>query len=63
MTTEASGSDSFSGSDQYPDDIDLDEAGRNWVSRQSAADPRRPLRRLAADAAVTAAIGDAYGSD
>jgi hypothetical protein len=41
----------------------LDEAGRNWVSRQSAADPERPLRRLAADAALTAAIGQVYGGD
>jgi len=46
-----------------PEDIQLDEAGRNWVSRQSAADPERPLRRLAADAALTAAIGQVYGGD
>jgi hypothetical protein len=48
---------------QLPDDIKLDEAGRNWVARQSAADPQRPLRLLAADAAVTAAIAQAYGAD
>jgi hypothetical protein len=48
---------------EIPEDIKLDEAGRNRVSRQSAADPLRPVRSLAADAAVTAAIGDAYGSD
>ena len=35
-----------------PEDIQLDEAGRNWVSRQSAADP-----------ALTAAIGQVYGGD
>ncbi|HVC21915.1 MAG TPA: hypothetical protein VNH82_00520 [Candidatus Dormibacteraeota bacterium] len=49
--------------DDIPEDIHLDEAGRNWVTRQSAADPARPLRNLAADAAVTAAIGQAYGAD
>jgi hypothetical protein len=47
---------------RLPEDIQLDEAGRNWVSRKTAADPARSLRRLAADAAVTAAIGQAYGS-
>jgi hypothetical protein len=52
-----------SGADHLPEDIHLGEAGRNWVNRQSAADPQRPLRRLAADAAVTAAIGQAYGAD
>lgn len=46
---------------KFPEDIKLDEAARNWVSRHSAADPSRPLRRLAADAAVTAAIAGAYG--
>jgi hypothetical protein len=49
--------------EQMPEDIKLDEAGRNWVARQSAADPERPLRLLAADAAVTAAIAQAYGAD
>ena|GEM_PF-5429004 len=49
--------------DQVPDDIKLGEAGRNWVARQSAADPQRPVRLLAADAAVTAAIAQAYGAD
>jgi len=63
VTTQAPGTDQSEGSQQFPDDIELDEAGRNWVSRQSAADPQRPLRHLAADAAVTAAIGNAYGSD
>lgn len=63
MTTQPPGTDNSVGSETFPDDIELDEAGRNWVSRQSAADPRRPLRSLAADAAVTAAIGNAYGSD
>jgi hypothetical protein len=46
-----------------PEDIKLGEAGRNWVARQSAADPQRPVRLLAADAAVTAAITQAYGAD
>lgn len=46
---------------KFPEDIKLDEAARNWVSRHSAADPSRPLRRLVADAAVTAAIAGAYG--
>ena len=49
--------------EQLPEDIQLDDAGRNWVARQSAADPERPLRLLAADAAVTAAIAQAYGTD
>jgi hypothetical protein len=63
VTTKPPGTDHSGGSQQFPDDIELDEAGRNWVSRQSAADPQRPLRHLAADAAVTAAIGNAYGLD
>ncbi|HVB14588.1 MAG TPA: hypothetical protein VNH38_07525 [Candidatus Dormibacteraeota bacterium] len=63
MTSESPAPDPSFASDQFPEDIELDEAGRNWVNRQSAADPRRPLRSLAADAAVTAAIGNAYGSD
>ncbi|MGC2192584.1 MAG: hypothetical protein WA751_09655 [Candidatus Dormiibacterota bacterium] len=63
MTTETPGTAKSGRSETFPDDIELDEAGRNWVSRQSAADPQRPLRSLAADAAVTAAIGNAYGSD
>ncbi len=63
MSTPSPGTDQSGGSEQFPDDIELNEAGRNWVSRQSAADPQRPLRSLAADAAVTAAIGNAYGSD
>jgi len=63
VTTESPATDTLGSSEPFPDDIELDEAGRNWVSRQSAADPQRPLRRLAADAAVMAAIGDAYGSD
>jgi hypothetical protein len=46
-----------------PEDIKLGEAGRNWVARQSAADPQRSVRLLAADAAVTAAITQAYGAD
>lgn len=49
--------------EEVPADIKLDEAGRNWVARQSAADPQRPMRLLAADAAVTAAIAQAYGAD
>lgn len=63
MTIPSPGTDRSGSSEQFPDDIELDEAGRNWVNRQSAADPKRPLRSLAADAAVTAAIGNAYGSD
>lgn len=47
--------------DRFPEDIHLSEAGRNWVTRQTAAQPCRPLRQLAADAAVTAAIGQVYG--
>jgi hypothetical protein len=63
MTKRATGPDQHGGPDAIPEDIHLDEAGRNWVTRQSAADPGRPMRNLAADAAVTAAIGQAYGSD
>jgi len=63
VTTTSPAPDRASGAEHFPDDIELDEAGRNWVTRQSAADPARPLRNLAADAAVTAAIGNAYGSD
>ncbi len=63
MTTQPQGPDQSDAPDQFPDDIKLDEAGRNWVNRQSAADPQRPLRSLAADAAVMAAIGQAYGAD
>ncbi|MGH7610894.1 MAG: hypothetical protein ACREN4_02630 [Candidatus Dormibacteria bacterium] len=48
--------------EELPEDIELNEAGRNWVSRQSEAAPRRSVRQLAADAAVTAAIGQVYGA-
>lgn len=63
MTFQAQGPKRAGSPDQLPDDIELDEASRNWVTRQSEVDPQRPLRRLAADAAVTAAIGQAYGAD
>ncbi len=44
---------------EFPPDIELDEAARNWVHlhREHA----RPMRQVAADAAVTSAIGSAYG--
>jgi len=63
VTTEFPTANQAGGSEPFPEDIELDEAGRNWVSRQSASDPHRTLRHVAADAAVTAAIGNAYGSD
>ena len=47
-------------SERIPDDIELDEAGRNWVQRHQAH--TRPLRQMAADAAITAAIGGVYGA-
>ncbi len=46
--------------DRIPEDIELDEAGRNWVHRHHAH--TRPLRQMAADAAITSAIGGAYGA-
>ena len=49
--------------DSFPDDIALSEAGRNWVRRRHAAEPSHEVRRLAADAAVTASIASAYGTD
>ncbi len=63
MTNPTAPTDSSGPPGDIPEDIHLDEAGRNWVTRQSAAYPGRPVRNLAADAAVTAAIGQAYGSD
>lgn len=63
MTTQQQGAKHAGAPEQLPEDIKLDEASRNWVARQSAADPQRPLRLLAADAAVTAAIAQAYGAD
>ncbi len=63
MTNHPQGADSSGALDQLPEDIQLDEAGRNWVARQSAEDPGRSLRLLAADAALTTAIGRAYGAD
>ncbi|MHB1526112.1 MAG: hypothetical protein ACYCZN_07530 [Candidatus Dormibacteria bacterium] len=46
--------------DRIPEDIELDEAGRNWVHRHRSHP--RPLRQMAADAALTSAIGGAYGA-
>ncbi|MGC1185118.1 MAG: hypothetical protein WBA31_08220 [Candidatus Dormiibacterota bacterium] len=63
MTDPATRSGASSRPDDIPEDIHLDEAGRNRVTRKSAADPARPLRSLAADSALTAAIGQAYGAD
>ncbi|MGH9070487.1 MAG: hypothetical protein ACRDX8_04815 [Acidimicrobiales bacterium] len=63
MTNHPHRADHSGAADQLPEDIQLDEAARNWVARQSAEDPGRSLRFLAADAALTAAIGRAYGAD
>ena len=63
MNTQQQGRRHTDATELVPDDIKLGEAGRNWVARQSAADPQRPMRLLAADAAVTAAIAQAYGAD
>lgn len=49
--------------ERVPEDIDLDEAGRNRVRRRQAEDAGHPVRRMAADAFVTSAIGSAYGAD
>ncbi|MGA9774753.1 MAG: hypothetical protein WBU92_02415 [Candidatus Dormiibacterota bacterium] len=49
--------------DHLPEDIKLGEAGRNWVDRHRAAEPDREVRKLAADASVTAAIASAYSTD
>lgn len=49
--------------DRMPEDIDLDEAGRNRVMRRQAEGSGHPVRRMAADAFVTSAIGSAYGAD
>ncbi len=46
----------------FPPDIELDEAARNWV-RHHAHAAARPMRQVAADAAITSAIGQAYGQD
>ncbi len=43
-----------------PEDIELSEAGRNWVSRRCAREPQRPIRQMAADAAVMSAIGQVF---
>jgi hypothetical protein len=43
----------------FPADIELDEAARNWVRHHQ--EHARPMRQMAADAAVTSAIGRAYG--
>ncbi len=43
----------------FPPDIELDEAARNWVRHHHKH--ARPMRQMAADAAVTSAIGRAYG--
>ncbi|MHB1576091.1 MAG: hypothetical protein ACYCX9_06220 [Candidatus Dormibacteria bacterium] len=43
----------------FPPDIELDEAARNWVRHHP--EKARPIRQMAADAAVTSAIGRAYG--
>ncbi|MHB1499718.1 MAG: hypothetical protein ACYCYK_00875 [Candidatus Dormibacteria bacterium] len=50
------------GAPGFPPDIELDEAARNWVRHHSAA-AARPMRQVAADAAITSAIGRAYGQD
>jgi hypothetical protein len=63
VTTQQQGPRQIGPTEQVPEDIKLGEAGRNWVARQSAVDPQRPIRRLAADAAVSAAIAQAYGAD
>ncbi|HVD03575.1 MAG TPA: hypothetical protein VNF75_05515 [Candidatus Dormibacteraeota bacterium] len=57
--------DSFdaSASGRYPTDIELDEAARNWVRQHTATAAPRPMRQIAADAAITSAIGRAYGAD
>jgi hypothetical protein len=47
--------------DHVPEDIELDEAGRNWVHLHGPGRVERSLRQVAADAAVTCAIGHAYG--
>lgn len=52
-----------SGSGRYPTDIELDEAARNWVRQHTASAAPRPMRQIAADAAITSAIGRAYGAD
>ena len=44
------------------EDLNLDESGRNAVQRQLAAAPQRSLRTMAADAATTWAIGQAYAA-
>ncbi len=44
-------------------DLDLDESGRNAVHRRLATAPQRPLRVVAADAATTWAIGQAYAAE
>jgi hypothetical protein len=49
--------------DRVPDDIELDEAGRNWVHRHGGSQAARSPRQMAADAAMTSAIGHAYGQD
>lgn len=49
--------------EHLPEDIALGEAGRNWVNRRRASEPHGEVRRLAADAFVTAAIAGAYGTD
>jgi len=45
------------------EDLNLDEGGRNAVQRRLATAPQRSLRRLAADAATTWAIGQAYAAE
>lgn len=45
-----------------PEDIELDEAGRNWVQRRQAGAAARQVRQMAADAAVCGDICRAYVS-
>ncbi len=60
MTSPAPAARPDPGPDPVPDDVHLGESARNRLGRLRAAEPERPIRELAADAAVTAAIDATY---
>jgi len=60
IPTPDSPSDPASGPDRVPDDVALGEGPRNRLDHLRAAEPGRPIRELAADAALTAAIDATY---